>query len=311
MPKEMVYFMGFLANVDSSILQIQAALDYGFRVAEKSSDHAEDDICALEGVPRPAVVEKLVRLQCLSPYPDKLYFLSNSLEAEVEKTKDGILKSIPFRFIKFHSESVKHYLFRLLRLMRLFRQGNVRIPLIYWYYYHEGHPRAFYSGGTSLFVAPERYFLPGSEVPALLTFVKKTKIPFAHSFLQLALENFELSYESPDINLSFLSLMMGLETLLNPGRHNIRSTLARNAAVLLGKDRNGAESIFSDVKGLYDKRSAIIHTGKSDVIEQEDLKKLRRYMREAIKEARNVGKDKDDLVDLLNSCEFGQRPWRG
>lgn len=310
MPKEMVYFMGFLANVDSSILQIQAALDYGFRVAEKSSDRAEDDICAIEGVPRPTAVEKLVRLQCLSPYPDKLHFFSNSLEAEIKKTKDGILKSIPFRFIKFHSQSVKHYLFSLVRLMRLFGEGNIRIPLIYWYYYHEGHPRAFYSGGTGLFVAPEPYFLPSSEVPALLIFVKKTKIPLAHSFVQLAFENFELSYETPNTNLSFLSLMMGLETLLNRGRQNIRSTLARNAAVLLGKDRNEAEAIFSGVKGLYDKRSAIIHTGKSDVMGQGDLKQLRRYVREAIKEAHNVGKDKDDLVDLLNSCELGQRPWR-
>ena len=85
--------------------------------------------------------------------------------------------------------------------------------------------------------------------------------------------------------------------------------ISRNAAVLLGKDKEDSKTIFSEIKDLYDKRSKIVHTGNSNIINEEDLLKLRHYVRESIKEIIKVDKNKDELLELLNSCGFGEKSW--
>jgi len=130
------------------------------------------------------------------------------------------------------------------------------------------------SRGTSLYAPSyldERYTLENSEISSLETFIQNTRLPFAQSFLELAFKNFELSYQIRDINLSFLSLMISLEALFNPGGQELRYRISRNTAVLLGKDRDDSEMIFSKIKELYDKRSAIVHNGEPSVVNKEEL----------------------------------------
>jgi len=90
----------------------------------------------------------------------------------------------------------------------------------------------------------------------------------------------------------------------------LRYRISRNTAVLLGKDKDDSERIFSEIRDLYDKRSKIVHTGKSGIINDKDLLKLRYYVRGSIKEINKIGKNKNGLLDMLNSCGFGERPWR-
>jgi len=165
------------------------------------------------------------------------------------------------------------------------------------------------SGKMHLHVSPGLYTLEKSEIPDLQGFIQNTKLPFKEPFLQLAFENFELSYQIHNINLSFLSLMISLEPLFNPGSQELRYRISRNTAVLLGKENEDSKMIFSEIKDLYDKRSNIVHAGKSNIINNEDLLKLRHYVRESIKEINKMCKSKSELLDLLNSCGFGDRPW--
>lgn len=106
-----------------------------------------------------------------------------------------------------------------------------------------------------------------------------------------------------------MSLIISLESLFNPGGQEAGYRVSRNAAVLLGKEKDEAKLIFSEIKDLYNKRSNIIHTGKSNIINKEDLLKLRYYVREAIKEIVKTGKNKNELLEILNSSGFGERPW--
>ena len=140
-------------------------------------------------------------------------------------------------------------------------------------------------------------------------FIRGTKLPFTESFLQLAFENFELSYQTHNINLSFLSLMISLETLLHPGdQGELSYRISRNAAVLLGNDKEDSIEIQGNVKELYRKRSAIVHTGKSNSMNEEDLLKLRHCVRASIKEINKIGRSKKEILDLLNSRGFDERP---
>ena len=298
--------MGLLANTDSSILK--ANLNHGFKIEAISEDEGVNLVSALEGLPYREIGNKLFfEFPCLNSSERKFYFISNSFES-IDESGIEMLNAVA----EFENKFLHGYLDPTIRLMRLFKEGNICMPLIYYYFIDNSIPRAFKISGTHLYISPEpKYTLEESEVSELDKFIRNTKLPFTESFLQLAFETFELSYQTHNINLSFLSLMISLEILFHPksDRRKISDRISRNAAVLLGKDKKDSNEIYSKVKELYDKRSAIVHTGESNIINTEDLLKLRHYVRESIKEINKIGKSKDEVLDLLDSLGFGERPW--
>lgn len=308
MPKKTMHFMGILANVDSSILEMR--FDHGFQVKAVSRNRGERLISALEQVPDDVVVEKLFHLACWNMSKDKLYFISKGFESEIQVTGKGRLGGFPSILPEFNKKFVEGYLNPCIRLMRLFKEGNISMPAMYYYYMDKGIPRSFIRSWSGASLVPETYTLQSSEVPKLREFIQDTKLPFSKSFVQLAFDNFELSYQIPNVNLSFLSLMMSLETLFNPGRHEVTHRLSRNTAVLLGKKESDSRNLFLEVKNLYGKRCDIVHEGRPNIVSRQDLLRLRYLVRESIKKVSRVDKSKDELMDLLNSCGFGERPWR-
>lgn len=308
MPTKKIYFMGLLANTNSSILKVN--LDHGFKIEAISDKEGAGLISILETLPYEEAYTRLVMDQrCLDSDEKRLYLISNSFKSRIEMNNEGALTAFPSEVMTFDNRLVHNYLYPVIRLMRLFKEGNIGMPAKYYYLIHNNVPKSFIRQHTRLYVSPEPYILESSEISDLQRFIRRTQLDFAHSFLQLAFENFELSYETHNINLSFLSLMISLEALFNPGGQELRYRVSRNTAVLLGKNEEDSKKIFLKVKDLYDKRSKIVHTGKSNVIKNEDLLKLRRYVRESIKEINKIRKKKDELLDLLSSCGFGQRSW--
>ena len=168
--RKTVYFLGLLANVDSSILRMR--LDHGFKVEGMSSDEGQQLISALESLPYLVVLEKLARLQCLNSSEDGVYFVSNRFESDIKITDTGILIGLPPELVDFNNKLLEGYLNPLIRLMNLFKEGNIRMPATY-YYIDKASPRSFLLGRTGLFVTPGSYTLKSSEVPELLTFVDR------------------------------------------------------------------------------------------------------------------------------------------
>lgn len=301
MPTKKTCFLGLLANTDSSILKV--ILGHGFEIKEMPFDEGVNLIASLEKSSDKEVYKELIKYCHFSE--SKLFFSSNSFGSSTKI--DGIGASFSPEIYKFDNDEVYGYLKPTIQLMRLFREGNICMPLAYYFFMDYNIPQLVMSEGTNLYISPESYTLEDSEIPDLQKFILNTKLPFNKSFLQLAFENFELSYQTHNQNISFLSLMISLETLLSPGSSELTYRISRNAAVLLGKEKDESEVIFSDIKKLYKLRSEIVHGGKSNVIHIEDLLKLRHYIRESIKEINKVGKSKDELLDVLNSCGFGDK----
>ena len=304
MSKKEIHFMGLLANTDSSILNV--TLDYGFKIHAMSEEDCIGLFSNLGGLPPEEVGKKLfIDFPCLNSDERKFYSINNSFESD-----DGSSTELWNAVARFENKFVHSYLDPVIQLMRLFKEGNICMPLKYYYFVDNNTPKGFIRKSTSLHIAPKpKYTLESSEIPDLQEFIQNTKLPFKESFLQLAFGNFELSYQIHDRNLSFLSLMISLETLFNPGRQELRYRVSRNTAVILGKEKEDSEKIFREIKNLYDKRSDIVHTGKSNIINEEDLLKLRHYVRESIKVINNIGETKDELLEILNSCGFGERSW--
>lgn len=303
MPRKKIYFAGLLANTDSSILNVR--LDHGFKIKGVSDKEGYSLFSNLESLPYEKVGTKLfMDFPCFNPDEKKFYFIHNSFES-IDKSGSKILNTVT-KLDKF----VHDYLTPNLQLMRLFKEGNICMPLIYFYLLEKDIPKPTMRGSTPLYIEREPYTLKHSEISDLEKFIRNTKLPFTESFLQLAFGNFELSHQIQNINLSFLSLMSSLEALFNRGQPELSYTISRNTAVLLGKNIQDSKKIFQEIKELYNKRSDIIPSRKSNIINKDDLLRLRHYVRESIKEIYDMGKNKDNIFDLLNSSGFGDRPWR-
>jgi hypothetical protein len=308
-PKKVVSFLGVLGNVDASILNVK--FDHGFYCLGMPDDEARKIISSFEDITiREAATTLFMELPTTNIEERKVYFVRNSFQCDLEENvRSEILELWPC-IARFDNELVHRYLNRVLRLMRLFKEGNVCMPLTYYILDADtSNPRAFIRGRTYRSLTREPYTVDSSEFPDLQTFIMQTKLPFAHSFLDLAFENFELSYEVPNRNLAFLALMVSMETLLNRSNLELRHTLSRNVAALLGKEKQDSALIMSDMRKLYDKRSKLVHSGSSD-ISQEDALRLRYLARESIKEILRLGKAKGELLDMLDSSGFGERSWR-
>lgn len=306
--KGTVYFVGALANVDSSILRMP--IDHGFKIEDKSLEEGIRLISRIEGLPLKVVGGKLLPLACFNYSEKKYYFVTNSFKSDIKMNARGILTSFPMGVARFDNQFAHGYLNGTMRLMRLFKEGNIVVPLKYYYVIEKDIPRMLMGSGTQICVWEEPYELKPTEIPGLLSFIRNTSLPFSKSFLQLGFEAFELSYEANHRGLSFLSLMIGLEALLNTGFGELKYRVSRNISVLLGKTGENSESIFGEVKRLYDKRSKLVHTGKLDTIDEKDISRSRYYLRESIKEMSRMRKKKNEIGDLLNSCGFGKRPWK-
>jgi hypothetical protein len=296
-----IYFKGILANVDSSILQMD--FNHGFKIESFSQTEAYKLLSSLEQIPINVVSDKYFhRLKCLNTSEHKMYFVSYSFASE-----SSDYSFLDFEEYKFETDLILGYLEPIIRLMRLFKEGDIRIPVRFYYPLQDGEIKGVRRWESTRFVSSEPYHLEPSEIPILKDFIENVKLPFKRDFLNLAFENFELSYEILDMQLAFLVLMTGLETLLNPSQYEIRYRISRNTAVLLGEDRKDSEEIFAQIKKLYDKRSKIVHSGERGIIEKEDFSKLRDYLRKAIKEVYRLGKEKPEIMNLLNSYGFGEK----
>lgn len=206
-------FMGILANVDSSILEVN--FNEGFKIEAFSKDEAIKLLSILDKLPTMAVAVKyFMNYESLNNSEQRMYAVS--------KTIENIPEDSFFATGGFDSKMVHGYLLPKIRLMRLFKEGNICMPARFYYRQKDGeiHGSIRLESGRNILIEP--YHIEVSEIPILQSFFQSVKLPFKRDFLNLAFENFELSYEISDIQLAFLVLMIGLETLLNPSSYEVR-----------------------------------------------------------------------------------------
>lgn len=310
-----VFFKGLLANVDSSVLGVDF-LEHGFEVEPFSADDAID------------IISKI------GLNPNKL-FLRTDLEhkyncVDYSKSRLGDMYFISASFEDFESarNKVENYLMPVVKLMRLFKEGAINIPMAYYYSNDESAPenRSFSLYPFVYCISKDdRYSLETSEMPDLARFVEdiitQNKEPnFKDPILKIAHDLYDLSYHVPDTPTALLNLMISLESLLNPaGGSELRYRISRNAAILIGNDKEYSKDIYMFIKDMYAKRSKLVHTGKvsskssGDELSKEDIEELRDYVRRSIIKfnefiAKNPSKKKKDLLDILEFSDFGEPP---
>jgi hypothetical protein len=309
MPDNKIYFIGLLSNTDSSILKVK--LQKGFEINCISYEEVVDGETVLGAFMNMKKYHELTLFgkDLLSPEDNNFYFITNSFDAmcDLEQKRYKGLDAIA----KFENENLD-YLHNTLRLMRLFKEGNIHMPISHNFTISNEKPKGLGSTGTILYNSDwPTYSLEAHEVTELQQFLENTKLPL-NDFVKLAFENFELSYYTHKRELAFLSLMIALEVLFNRGKEGeLGYSIARNAAVLLGDDKDHSEEVYRKIKELYAMRGAIVHSGETSrkkPLREGDLLILRDYVRRSIKEICAFDKSKDYFIEILNSNGYGSKP---
>lgn len=300
MLKRAVHFIGFLVNVDDSILKLR--LGDGFEIEKKSQQQVRQFLSKIEFHYGLNGTTQGVLGFGTDGKPSGCYCIIKHNVEELEDTSQGgvVIKRARLKEI---NQSVRNKV----RLLRLFREGNVFLRFSFFYHMKDSELAVFQISKEGPIADMTRFKLEENEISKAHLFLVNNKIPFDKPYLQLTFESFELSYKTHNLGLAFLSLMIGLEALLNPGQYELRYRISRNAAVLLGKNYEESESIFKEIRELYDKRSKLVHEGNKKAISQEDVLKLRDYVRKSIKTILTTGSEKQDLINALNTKGFGER----
>ena len=299
--KKDLYFIGFLVNVDDSILKLQ--LGNGFLIDKREQQEIMPFLQKLDShYGRESGFEIINFKQ--DGQSSGCYCINKRFPEFVESNQQGGIV-IPIAKLKMIQQGLRDKL----RLLRLFKEGNILMRYSLFYYINESIPKIAHIGKEYPLADRTLFQLIDDEYAQVESFINNTNIPFKQSFLQLAFDSFEQSYETYNMGLSFLSLMISMEAFFCKNQHDITYQVSRNAAVLLGKNKSESEYIFKNMKKLYDKRSKLIHGKKvKNPISREDFITLRYYVRESIKSIYKIGLDQGSLLDILNQSGFGQSP---
>ncbi len=295
-----IYFLGFLADVDSSILKVK--LDYNFKIEEVSKDEGTELRSSLEGITKLQAAKQMLFETDNYMVNDSVFLIKNSFRYE----KD-ILD--PVDVMLFTCKYVQDYLKNILKLIVLFKEGGVYMPR-YYLYLEDGKP--IMSSGTPRNVfSPKIYTLSDSEIIDLNVFLKETKLPFNKSFIQLAFDAYMMSYRfiGPNLALSFIILVTSLEILFVDDRRARGKVqiISNRASTIIGGSIIEKREIRKKVDSLYRKRTDIVHDGDFRAASKSDHEELRHYVRECIKRASTIDLSKEDLIKKLdNDCKhFG------
>lgn len=320
-----VHFCGLLLNADDSITNIH--LQHGYLFEEYDAAKMIDELVKIIGLDltmQSSVSDQESHLILIHHFinhdTNKLYFISNKFTEVFQKTEiDGMKKykataqrSSSTWGGRFGNKLNLFYVNQLIQKLNIFKEGNIRMPVTLFYAKDEDDYILFELGGLfpkALSLRNRTCFsLKGNEVNYCQEFIDSVSLPFKDKQLQLAFNNFEHSYQTDQPNVSFLLLMISLEALFNKGTSQIRYTISRYLAGLISNDIEEGHRLFKRMKKLYDVRSKLVHNGTD--VEQDVVNELRGLVRRSIHEWIYAQKDKDELLNLLDSHGFGHRPWR-
>jgi hypothetical protein len=86
-------------------------------------------------------------------------------------------------------------------------------------------------------------------------------------YLKFPLKSYESGFGQRDIEISYLNYCMALEALIKTDNGEIGYKLSRLCAVVNGENMQECEAISSFIKTAYNRRSKLVHEGKSNEIE--------------------------------------------
>jgi hypothetical protein len=192
-----------------------------------------------------------------------------------------------------------------MRALTLYIDTDVGPHDTYWYYREGKDDVPMGSYRSPGYPKQGREHVWPRDIPGINAFIRRTRFPLKHDYIELAWEHYEQSMASANPNLELLSLVMALEALFNVGQTDLRYRVSRAVAVLLGTWMHTSEAAFDYVGKAYDLRSKLVHTGKAD-LKGFYTSALRGWVQRAILKLIEVDLPKATVAEILTRLPFGQ-----
>jgi len=245
-------------------------------------------ISSLDGIGSEAAYERAsINLCCLDSSEKKFFALMKSY-GESDSPKETIDGADRKEFAEeMIVDAIKLHI--ILGVARLYKEGDIRAPLVYGFTNSEGKlKRIIKSMPVRTVVSQIPFRIEKTEAHDFNEFLKSTRNPEENAFMKRPYKCFEDSFATRSSELTFTSLVTGLESIFHRrGVQRIGAEIARNCATLIGVDKDDAEVIESKLKTLYNKRSLVLH--EAGAIEEEDIPELRDYLRRSIRKVLKLG----------------------
>lgn len=292
-------FFAPLTNVNDAITRV----NFGTRISavRRSSQYVVDRICDAPWMHPFHARVAMDGLRIAPEYVPTAYAF--------EATFVSHAKNVDHRVEEQLFDSARAEADRLLRILRLFREGDIHLPFTSWLVFNKRKLALLASWGDisgNTHVLP--YELSGDDpqqVSALIRCMRNLTPP---EYVKLAWDHFDCSYSTSydrsDVNM-FLSLSISLEALFNDGGQELSYRIARALAITLGETEYEAHTIFDTAKAIYNKRSRLVHTGNVAIVTFHDVLLLRSLLRRAIVKLAVAGLPKAELMRRITGAAFG------
>lgn len=184
----------------------------------------------------------------------------------------------------------------LIQQFRLFRAGDISCSMQFQIAPHVKKVVSKMQGTGGL--GRTLYILEEEDVK---TFCEGFKEHFlVNDLAELALNNFNLSYNISDSKTRFVTLMTCLESLFNRGNEQIAHIIARHLALIISNSEVDFDSNYKQIKKLYRLRSAIVHGDSIKENLGKEMLKLEQLVRIAINHCLMLTCTREELFNKLN-----------
>lgn len=156
-----------------------------------------------------------------------------------------------------------------------------------------------------MYKLPDEEFHNNSRFHMDINSMKNTN----NNYFNRAIEFYNDSFDSDKITNRYILIFSSLESIFNLDTEDVTEKISRYSAKLLAeKDKIQYDRIYKDIKKLYNKRCDYIHGLKTNNINEDDEKLLRKYVRKIIIAYWHIilitKKKSKEILDYLDSDEL-------
>jgi hypothetical protein len=229
----------------------------------------------------------------------RLYFLKylNDFEQKV------IDNTVEYNLASQIGAKLQKFTANLIQQLRLFKNGDVNNSIQFQITSDSRHILTRFTGRYGGWQSRNLMTVTKNEVQEFREIFSKEIIN--NDLIELALNNFNLSYEIIEAKTKYITLMTCLESIFNhAGGDQITHTVSRHLSLILSSTKEEFEQNYSRIKHLYKIRSSIVHgaTVKENLTDLTN--ELQQMVRKAINYCRNLSMNKKQLFDYLNAKGF-------
>lgn len=305
-----------IVNVDETILRLNPYCEkFGFEIKFIDLQELEKvygSLFGLKNIERPLLMGVNTKSKRLISVSHEFWsrLKKHHVFSNYEYHEDGgfyfLIKNKTSKGVKLNDfEHFQYFNRHLINTLRLFKTGDIGSPFDFFKsdnLYHIGQ-----SGhkAIGLFKWGIKYKIDESEIQEL-TNLLNLKLT-SNEISNIAIKFFMNCYETHDYEIKLINSMIAFESLFNRGKDQLRHIIARHAAVLISETQKEFETIYIDMKKLYDLRSSLVHNGQ---VSAKSLKpfgtlrdaviKLMNYLRKVLVKCYKFQGDKDELFNELN-----------